>query len=53
MSGRYPVLRGHPVLGGCPLLGWCPDSEIPMVGVCPRVSESVQRILNVKQIFLF
>ena len=22
-----------------------------MVGICPRVSESVQRILNVKQIF--
>ena len=25
----------------------------PMVGVCPRVLEDVQRILNVKQIFLF
>ena len=24
-----------------------------MVGVCPRVSEDVQRILNVKQIFCF
>ena len=24
-----------------------------MVGVCPRVSESVQRILNVKQFFFF
>ena len=24
-----------------------------MVGVCPRVSEDVQRILNVKQIFFF
>ena len=27
--------------------------RFPMVGVCPRVSENVQRILNVKQIFLF
>ena len=27
--------------------------RFPMVGVCPKVSESVQRILNVKQIFLF
>ena len=27
--------------------------RFPMVGVCPRVSEDVQRILNVKQIFLF
>ena len=27
--------------------------RFPMVGVYPRVSESVQRILNVKQIFLF
>ena len=24
-----------------------------MVGVCPRVSEDVQRILNLKQIFCF
>ena len=24
-----------------------------MVGVCPRVSKDVQRILNIKQIFLF
>ena len=27
--------------------------RFPMVGVCPRVLENVQRILNVKQIFLF
>ena len=27
--------------------------RFPMVGVCPKVSESVQRISNVKQIFLF
>ena len=47
------------------LLGIVHDSEdvqcsedvqirrFPMVGVCPRVSEDVQRILNVKQTFLF
>ena len=27
--------------------------RFPMVGVCPRISKDVQRILNVKQIFLF
>ena len=27
--------------------------RFPKVGVCPRASENVQRILNVKQIFLF
>ena len=27
--------------------------RFPMVGVCPRVSEDAQRILNVKQTFFF
>ena len=27
--------------------------RFPMVGVCPRVLEDAQRILNVKQTFLF
>ena len=55
------------MFGGCPsvrrvssarrmssFLEGCPDSEFfPMVGVCPRVSEDVQRILNVKTNILF
>ena len=46
---RAPVFGGHPVFGGCYLEDvHCSEGvqirRFPMVGVCPRVSEDVQRI---------
>ena len=39
------MLGGCPVFGRCPMFGGCPNSEVSH----GRVSEDVQRILNVKK----